>query len=145
MSTKLRVHKKTDKPNLTKATYATGRRKESAARVWLVAGGNGTITVNGKNLDQYFCRGIHRFLINNPFATVGDIANYDVVATVKGGGMTGQCGAIVHGVSRALAEVDGTYKSILRTAGLLTRDSRQVERKKYGHAKARKKRQFSKR
>lgn len=145
MATTLRVHKKAEKQNLNNATYATGRRKESAARVWLVADGNGSITINGKNANQYFCRGIHQFLINTPFATVGSVGNYDVVATVKGGGMTGQCGAVVHGVSRALAEIDDTHRVALRAAGLLTRDSRQVERKKYGHAKARKKRQFSKR
>ena len=124
--------------------YGTGRRKTSVARVRLVPG-QGKITVNKKELTEYFGRKTLELIIKQPLELTGTTNAYDVIANVKGGGRTGQAGAIRHGISRALLEVDGDYRKVLKSAGLLTRDPRMVERKKYGLKKARKASQFSKR
>lgn len=125
-------------------TYGTGRRKSSIARVW-VKRGTGKITVNGKALEEYFARPVLRMIINQPFGSIDRIGNFDVNCTVVGGGHTGQAGAVRLGISRALNQYDETFHKPLRTGGFLTRDSRVVERKKYGHKKARRSFQFSKR
>lgn len=127
------------------AVYATGRRKESAARSWIMPNGKGNVQVNGRTLNDYFCRDSLKMMVNQPFEAVEASGRFDVFCTVRGGGTTGQAQAIRHGIARALVEFDETFKSKLRAAGLLTRDSREVERKKYGLKKARKKFQFSKR
>lgn len=124
--------------------YATGKRKNAIARVWLKAG-SGKIIVNKKNIEQYFPSNTHVKTIMQPFAITKTDAQYDVICTVKGGGVSGQKGAILHGISKALDIVAPEFHSILRKGGFLTRDSRVVERKKYGQRKARKKTQFSKR
>ncbi|MHC0448551.1 MAG: 30S ribosomal protein S9 [Candidatus Lariskella arthropodorum] len=124
--------------------YATGRRKESSARVWLKRG-SGSIVVNSKPLEEYFVRPVLRVIINQPFAITNTSGQYDVFCTVKGGGTSGQAGAIMHGITRALDVADPNLHSTLSSAGLLTRDSRTVERKKPGRKKARKRFQFSKR
>lgn len=124
--------------------YATGRRKASVARVW-VKPGNGDITVNGKTVDQYFARPVLRMIINQPFAALNRLGNFDVMCTVVGGGLSGQAGAVRLGISRALDDFDSAFHSVLRRGGFLTRDSRVVERKKYGRRKARRSFQFSKR
>ena len=125
--------------------YATGRRKEASARVWIKSGG-GAITVNGKGIEQYFKREVLRMILQQPFETAEGLkGSYDVVATVKGGGITGQAGAIRHGLARALVHADDKLRSGMKKAGLLTRDARKVERKKYGRPGARKRFQFSKR
>ena len=124
--------------------YATGRRKRSIAKVWLKKG-NGKIYVNGKNFEEYFTRATHKMQIVRPFEIVNQSTNYDVRSTVVGGGHTGQAGALVHGISRALVMFDENLKSTLRKEKLTTRDSRAVERKKPGRAKARRSFQFSKR
>ena len=124
--------------------YATGRRKKSIAKVWLKKG-TGKIYVNGKNLEEYFTRATHKMQIVRPFEIVNQSTNYDVRSTVVGGGHTGQAGALVHGISRALVMFDENLKSTLRKEKLTTRDSRAVERKKPGRAKARRSFQFSKR
>jgi small subunit ribosomal protein S9 len=126
------------------AKYATGRRKEATARVWLFKG-TGRIVVNGKDIKTYFKRPILDMIINQPFAVTSQTGCFDVYCTVKGSGTTGQSQAIRYGISRALKEQDETFKPILRQHGLLTRDSREVESKKYGKKKARKSPQFSKR
>ena len=125
-------------------TYGTGRRKNAIARVW-VKRGSGKITVNGKTIEQYFARPVLRMIINQPFASIDRIGNFDINATVVGGGLSGQAGAIRLGISRALDIYDSVFHSALRRGGFLTRDSRVVERKKYGHKKARRSFQFSKR
>ena len=125
-------------------TSGTGRRKDAVARVRLRRG-NGRITVNGKNVDEYFVRPVLRMIINQPFAILDRIGNFDVDCTVHGGGLSGQAGAVRLGISRALDEYDTEFHKALRRGGFLTRDSRVVERKKYGHAKARRSFQFSKR
>ena len=125
-------------------TYGTGRRKNSIARVWIKPG-KGNITVNGKNVEQYFARPVLRMILNQPFGAVNRAGSYDVNCTVKGGGLSGQAGAVRLGISRALDQMDETFHPILRRGGFLTRDSRVVERKKYGKAKARRSFQFSKR
>jgi small subunit ribosomal protein S9 len=125
-------------------TYGTGRRKDAVARVWLTRG-SGKITVNGKDLAQYFARPVLRMIINQPFAILNRVGNFDVNCTVVGGGHTGQAGAVRLGISRALDLYDTEFHKALRTGGFLTRDSRVVERKKYGKAKARRSFQFSKR
>jgi len=130
--------------NVSSRSYGTGRRKESSARVWLQRG-NGKITVNGKDISSYFKRPVLRTIINQAFAATGVAGQYDVLCTVMGGGLSGQAGAIRHGISRALDQADHSLHSILRSGGFLTRDSRKVERKKYGRKKARKSFQFSKR
>ena len=122
----------------------TGRRKESIARVRLTSG-KGNITVNGKDLNEYFGSDILKVIVNQPFAVTNTVGKYDVVVKVVGGGLTGQAGAVRHGISRALLNVNSEYRPILKSNGLLTRDPRMKERKKYGLKKARKAPQFSKR
>tara|TARA_Y100000590_G_C15341110_1_gene871497 strand:+ start:279 stop:710 length:432 start_codon:yes stop_codon:yes gene_type:complete len=124
--------------------YATGRRKRSIAKVWLKKG-TGKIYVNGKNFEDYFTRETHKMQILRPFEIVNQSTDYDVKCNVIGGGHTGQAGALVHGISRALLMFDENLKSTLRKEKLTTRDSRSVERKKPGRAKARRSYQFSKR
>ncbi len=124
--------------------YATGRRKTSIAKVWLKKG-SGKIYVNGKNFNEYFTRSTHKMQILRPFEIINESTGYDVKSTVIGGGHTGQAGALVHGISRALIKFDENFKSTLRQEKLTTRDSRSVERKKPGRAKARRSFQFSKR
>ena len=124
--------------------YATGRRKDAVARVWLKPG-SGKIVVNGRDQEVYFARPTLRLVINQPFGVAGREDQYDVVATVVGGGLSGQAGAVRHGISRALTLFEPDLRSALKQGGFLTRDSRTVERKKYGRAKARRSFQFSKR
>ncbi|MEE4539217.1 MAG: 30S ribosomal protein S9 [Erythrobacter sp.] len=124
--------------------YATGRRKDAVARVW-VKPGSGKITVNGKDQEIYFARPTLRLIINQPFDITERSGQYDVVATVRGGGLSGQAGAVKHGISQALTKYEPELRSTVKAAGFLTRDSRVVERKKYGRAKARRSFQFSKR
>ena len=124
--------------------YATGRRKNAVARVWIKPG-KGEITVNGKKVGQYFARPVLRMLITQPFLVADRYNQFDVTCTVTGGGLSGQAGALRHGISRALTHYEPELRGILKVAGFLTRDSRVVERKKYGHAKARRSFQFSKR
>jgi small subunit ribosomal protein S9 len=125
-------------------SYATGRRKESTARVWIKPG-KGEIIVNGKKVVQYFARPVLRMLLTQPFLVADRYNQFDVYCTVSGGGLSGQAGAVRHGISRALTYYEPDLRSILKVAGFLTRDSRAVERKKYGKAKARRSFQFSKR
>jgi len=124
--------------------YATGRRKDAVARVW-VKPGKGEIMVNGKRVGQYFARPVLRMLITQPFLVADRYNQFDVFCTVTGGGLSGQAGAVRHGISRALTNYEPELRSILKVAGFLTRDPRVVERKKYGRAKARRSFQFSKR
>ncbi len=124
--------------------YATGRRKESAARVW-VKPGSGRFTVNGKDMPAYFARPTQQMVINQPLASINRLQQYDIVCTVAGGGLSGQAGAVRHGVARALINYDPALRPVLKHGGFLTRDAREVERKKYGKAKARRSFQFSKR
>ena len=124
--------------------YATGRRKDAVARVWLKPG-KGKITVNGRDVETYFARPTLRLVINQPFAITDRDGQYDADITVKGGGLSGQAGAVKHGLSQALTKYEPALRSTVKAAGFLTRDSRKVERKKYGKAKARKSFQFSKR
>lgn len=132
------------KPSAIVKTYATGRRKEAVARVW-ISPGHGRIIVNGKEIEQYFARPVLRMIINQPLVATNTVGQYDIVCTVKGSGLSGQAGAIRIGISRALDEYSPDLHSVLRSGGFLTRDSRKVERKKFGHKKARKSFQFSKR
>ena len=125
-------------------SYATGRRKESTARVW-VKRGTGKISINGKEMVSYFARPVLQMQLNFVFDVTERKDQFDVIATVKGGGLSGQAGAVRHGLSRALSLFEPDLRKPLKTAGMLTRDSRVVERKKYGRAKARKSFQFSKR
>ena len=125
-------------------SYATGRRKESTARVW-VKRGTGEMSVNGKTMHVYFDRPVLQMQLNHVFEIVNRLKEFDVIATVKGGGLSGQAGAVKHGISKALSLFEPELRKPLKLAGLLTRDSRTVERKKYGKAKARKSFQFSKR
>jgi small subunit ribosomal protein S9 len=125
-------------------SYATGRRKDAVARVW-IRPGKGQIEINGKPAAKYFARPVLRMLINQPFGVAGRANQYDVVCTVTGGGLSGQAGAVRHGISRALTNYEPELRAILKKAGFLTRDPRVVERKKYGRAKARRSFQFSKR
>ena len=124
--------------------YATGRRKDAVARVWLVPG-TGKITVNGRDQSTYFARPTLRLVINQPFDVAERRDQYDVVCTVKGGGLSGQAGAVKHGIAQALSRYEPVLRTAVKRAGFLTRDSRAVERKKYGRAKARRSFQFSKR
>ena len=124
--------------------YATGRRKRSIARVW-VKKGSGKIYVNGKEMIKYFKRPAHQLIVTRPLDEVNGTNNYDVKCSVRGGGLTGQAGAIIHGISRALVDIDSSLKKTLKKSKLTTRDPRKVERKKYGHRKARRSFQFSKR
>jgi small subunit ribosomal protein S9 len=125
-------------------SYATGRRKDAVARVWLKPG-TGKITVNGRDQETYFARPTLRLVINQPFTVTERTGQYDIVATVKGGGLSGQAGAVKHGISQALTKFEPALRSAVKAEGFLTRDSRTVERKKYGKAKARRSFQFSKR
>ena len=124
--------------------YATGRRKDAVARVWLKPG-TGSIIVNGRTQEVYFARPTLRLVLNQPFSLSDREGQYDVIATVKGGGLSGQAGAVKHGISQALAKFEPALRAGVKAAGFLTRDSRVVERKKYGRAKARRSFQFSKR
>ncbi len=124
--------------------YATGRRKNAVARVWIKRG-SGKISVNGRDQQIYFARPVLRMLINQPFLVSERMGQFDVLCTVTGGGLSGQAGAVRHGISRALTDFEPTLRPILKRSGFLTRDSRVVERKKYGKAKARRSFQFSKR
>jgi small subunit ribosomal protein S9 len=125
-------------------SYATGRRKDAVARVWLKPG-TGKITVNGRDQEVYFARPTLRLVINQPFDVTERVGQYDIVATVKGGGLSGQAGAVKHGIAQALSRFEPALRGAVKAEGFLTRDSRTVERKKYGKAKARKSFQFSKR
>ena len=124
--------------------YATGRRKTSIAKIWLKKG-SGKIYINGKNYEDYFKRANHKMQLLRPFEIIEQPTNYDVRCNVRGGGLTGQVGAMVHGISKALLMFDAELKPTLKKEKLTTRDSRSVERKKYGHRKARRSFQFSKR
>jgi small subunit ribosomal protein S9 len=124
--------------------YATGRRKDAVARVWLKPG-TGKITINGRDQSVYFARPTLRLIINQPFGVAGREGQYDVIATVTGGGLSGQAGAVKHGISQALTRYEPALRPTIKKAGFLTRDSRVVERKKYGRRKARRSFQFSKR
>ena len=124
--------------------YATGRRKDAIARVWLKPG-SGKIEINGREQETYFARPTLRLVINQPFGVAGREGQYDVVATVVGGGLSGQAGAVKHGIAQALTRYEPALRTVVKQAGFLTRDSRAVERKKYGRAKARRSFQFSKR
>jgi small subunit ribosomal protein S9 len=124
--------------------YATGRRKDAIARVWLKPG-SGKIVINGREQEVYFARPTLRLVINQPFGVAEREGQYDVVATVVGGGLSGQAGAVKHGISQALTRYEPALRGVVKQAGFLTRDSRAVERKKYGRAKARRSFQFSKR
>ncbi len=125
-------------------SYATGRRKDAVARVWLKPG-TGKIVVNGRDQTVYFARPTLRLVINQPFDVTYRVGQYDIIATVKGGGLSGQAGAVKHGIAQALTRFEPALRSAVKAEGFLTRDSRAVERKKYGKAKARKSFQFSKR
>ena len=124
--------------------YATGKRKDAVARVW-VKPGSGKVTVNGKEMDKYFARPVLQLIVRQPFGVAGVDGEFDVYATVTGGGLSGQAGAVKHGISKALQLYDPSLRGALKAAGFLTRDSRVVERKKYGKRKARRSFQFSKR
>ncbi len=125
-------------------SYATGKRKDAVARVWIMPG-NGKITVNRREFERYFARAVLRMLINQPFEAADRKDQFDVFCTVAGGGLSGQAGAVRHGISKALTLYEPGLRPVLKTGGFLTRDSRVVERKKYGKAKARRSFQFSKR
>ena len=124
--------------------YATGKRKDAVARVWIKPG-SGKITVNERAFDVYFARPVLRMIVQQPFGIVGRVNQYDLTVTVAGGGLSGQAGAVRHGLSKALTNFEPDLRSVLKREGFLTRDSRVVERKKYGHKKARRSFQFSKR
>jgi len=128
----------------TNRAYATGKRKQSIARVWLKKG-KGNISINGKTIENYFSRPVLQMIINQPLEVIQSAQGYDIVATVKGGGLSGQAGALRHGISKALSLYDANLRPALKKIGFLTRDSRVVERKKAGLAKARRSYQFSKR
>jgi small subunit ribosomal protein S9 len=125
-------------------SYATGRRKDATARVWIKPG-SGKVQVNGKPINEYFARPVLQMILRQPFQVAGVEDQFDVMCTVKGGGLSGQAGAVKHGISRALQYYDPALRPALKAAGFLTRDSRVVERKKFGRAKARRSFQFSKR
>ena len=125
-------------------SYATGKRKDAVARVWLKPG-VGRVMVNGRELDAYFTRPTWRLILSQPFEIAGRVDQYDVFCTVKGGGLSGQAGAVRHGISKALSLYEPALRTALKKAGFLTRDPRVVERKKYGRRKARRSFQFSKR
>ena len=145
-----KVVSETDNTNYVKKldkfgrAYATGKRKNSIAKVWLKEG-TGKITVNKKDLGEYFARPVLRMIINQPFDVIDGIDKYDVMVSVLGGGLSGQAGAVKHGISKALVNFDPSLRILLKKAGFLTRDPRVVERKKYGRAKARRSFQFIKR
>jgi small subunit ribosomal protein S9 len=124
--------------------YETGKRKSAIARVWIMSG-RGKLTVNRRELDQYFPLETHRSIVQEPFHVTDTMAQYDALITVRGGGISGQASAIRHGISKALLQVDADFRSALKQQGFLTRDPRIKERKKYGQKKARKRFQYSKR
>ncbi|MDR2933960.1 MAG: 30S ribosomal protein S9 [Rickettsiales bacterium] len=124
--------------------YATGKRKESVARVWIKTG-KGEIVINGKPMIKYFARPVLQMIVQQPFGIAKRVGSFDVMATVSGGGLSGQAGAVKHGISKAMCNFEPELRGALKTAGFLTRDARTVERKKFGHAKARRSFQFSKR
>ena len=135
------------KPNnldIKQRAYATGKRKNSIARVWLKRG-SGSISVNGKSLEKYFARPVLQMIVNQPLNVIDSEGSYEIMATVKGGGLSGQAGAIRHGISKALSLYDSSLRPTLKKVGYITRDSRVVERKKPGLANARRSYQFSKR
>ena len=132
---------KTKKPYM----YGTGRRKSSIARVHLIPNGTGAVTINGRDIDDYFGLDTLKLIVRQPLVTTGTVSKVDVDARVAGGGVSGQAGAIRHGIARALLLVDESFRPILKEAGLLTRDPRMKERKKYGSKAARRAPQFSKR
>ena len=125
--------------------YGTGRRKSSIARVHLIPNGSGVITINGRSLDDYFGLETLKLIVRQPLVATGNVDKFDVEATVQGGGVTGQAGAMRHGIARALLQADGNYRGTLKAEGFLTRDPRMKERKKYGLKAARRAPQFSKR
>ena len=125
--------------------YGTGRRKSSVARVRVYQGGTGSITINGRDIDDYFGLETLKLIVRQPLDTTDTLGKVDIVATVSGGGVTGQAGAIRHGISRALLEMNAEFRPVLKAAGFLTRDPRMKERKKYGLKAARRAPQFSKR
>jgi len=133
--------KKVDKQG---RAYATGKRKDAVARVWIKPGG-GKVTVNSREVEVYFARPVLRMMIEQPFSVAQRSGQYDVICTVAGGGLSGQAGAVRHGISKALTYFEPELRTVLKKGGFLTRDSRVVERKKYGKAKARRSFQFSKR
>ena len=124
--------------------YATGKRKDAIARVWIKPG-SGRIQINNKDFDKYFARPVLQMLLKQPLQTAERLDQYDIMATVKGGGLSGQAGAVRHGISKALTHYEPELRPVLKKGGFLTRDSRTVERKKYGRKKARRSFQFSKR
>ncbi len=130
---------------MAKRFYGTGRRKTSVARVWLISPGKGEINVNGKDINEYFQRETLKMVIRQPLELTDLLNEFDIKINVKGGGPSGQAGAIRHGISRALLQFNADLRPVLKKAGFLTRDPRMVERKKYGLKKARKRPQFSKR
>jgi small subunit ribosomal protein S9 len=132
------------KKEYTIQEYGTGRRKNAIARVW-VRNGTGEVMVNHRGFEEYFTRDSHRRSILRPFVSTKTAGQYDVFCTIKGGGLSGQAGALIHGIARALDKIDQAFHQVLRSEGFLTRDPRVVERKKYGQHKARKRTQFSKR
>ena len=136
-----KYEKKVDKQG---RAYATGKRKDAVARVWIKPG-SGKIVVNSREVETYFARPVLRMLIQQPIVAAARQGQYDVIATVAGGGLSGQAGAVRHGISKALTNFEPDLRSVLKKGGFLTRDSRVVERKKYGKAKARRSFQFSKR
>ncbi len=125
-------------------SYATGKRKDAVARVW-IRPGSGKVTVNGREMEKYFARPVLQMVLRQPFEVAGVTGEFDVNATVKGGGLSGQAGAVKHGISKALQLYEPSLRGALKAAGFLTRDARVVERKKYGKRKARRSFQFSKR
>lgn len=125
-------------------SYATGKRKDAVARVWIKPG-SGKVIVNGREINKYFARPVLQMVLRQPFEVAGVVGEFDVMATVKGGGLSGQAGAVKHGISKALQLYEPSHRAALKAAGFLTRDSRVVERKKYGKRKARRSFQFSKR
>ncbi len=137
------IHREPVRDKLGRA-YATGKRKDAVARVWIKPG-SGKVVVNGKEMAEYFARPVLQMILRQPFTVAGREGEFDVMATVKGGGLSGQAGAVKHGISKALQLYDPSLRAALKAAGFLTRDSRVVERKKFGKAKARKSFQFSKR
>ena len=125
--------------------YGTGRRKSSVARVHLFPNGTGAVTINGRDIDEYFGLETLKLIVRQPLVATGNVDKFDVEATVQGGGVTGQAGAMRHGIARALLQADGNYRGTLKAEGFLTRDPRMKERKKYGLKAARRAPQFSKR
>ncbi len=136
--------KKEKKIDAQGRSYGTGRRKDAVARVWIKRG-SGKVTVNGKDQADYFSRQTHLLILNQPFLVSNNVNNFDVICTVKGGGLSGQAGAVRHGISRALEAFDPETRPSLKKAGMLTRDSRRVEPKKIGKHKARRTKQWAKR